>query len=111
MPIGPHLRVDTGEVSGHRLISLVGDVDLASCSIAEDAMQGLSGSSVVLDLRKVDFIDSTGLKLLVTQQSEFDDHGGSLVLVVEDDTIVRRLLDMTRLAEAFRIARSLGELD
>lgn len=111
MPIEPQLSIQSSDGGPRRVIALEGEFDLASSPLAGRALEGLTSSNVVLDLRKVDFIDSSGLEMLVTQQAQFDEEGGSLVLLVDDTTIVQRLLVLARLADGFRIVRSIGDLD
>jgi anti-sigma B factor antagonist len=58
-------RVSSGGV--HTLM-LVGDIDLLAASDLEDAIQRLcteGTSGIVLDLRKVTFMDSTGLRATI----------------------------------------------
>lgn len=111
MPIGPELEIELNGTGARHVVALNGEVDLASSPLAAEALAGLSSSNVVLDLRKVASMNSSDLELLVTQQTRFDEDGGSLAVLVADDTIVQRLLDLAPLADRFRIVRAIGDHD
>jgi len=62
------LVVRTEQDGDFQLVSLCGELDLANCKTAEaelhEAMDG-GRSQVVVDMRELEFIDSTGIALLV----------------------------------------------
>lgn len=62
----------------------------------------IDGSTVVLDLSAVAFIDSSGLSALLDARRLAEDTSGELVLR-NPSTAVSRLLQMTQLEEVFRI--------
>jgi anti-sigma B factor antagonist len=68
----------------------------------------LGGSSVVVDLAEVGFVDSTVLGLLLRYQPRFRARGGELVLV-SDDRRILRTLEITGLDRIFHIEHRLGE--
>jgi len=82
-----------------------GDLDMATAPQLEAAFEHPNGQ-VALDLGKVRFIDSTGLRALVrlreTQQR---------VVLVAPSPVVRRLLSLTRMTEVFSIADTVEALD
>jgi anti-sigma B factor antagonist len=55
---------------------------------------------VVIDLSRIDMIDSTGIGELVGYLGRFRDHRRELILVNPSDRI-RRLLEVAHLAELF----------
>ena len=57
---------------------------------------------VVLDLTAVDFIDSSGLTMLIRVRQITEDRGGSLVLTGAGEALAH-LLSLTRLDELFVI--------
>lgn len=57
---------------------------------------------VVLDLREVEFMDSTGLRVLLGAQAESDMNGHQLTLR-QPTPAVRRLMEITRTLERFTI--------
>lgn len=81
-------------------LTVVGVVDSHTASQLRDAIQahGSSPDDLVLDLAAVDFIDSSGLRIIVNAHSELDSAGRRLVLVNTSDAVAR-LLEITGLHE------------
>ena len=79
-------------------IALSGEMDLANtetpASIVREALS--SGKSVVVDLAKLEFLDSTGLAMLVAAMRE---GGEKLSFLPSEHDSVRRLLRLTGLDE------------
>lgn len=84
-----------------RRIALRGEIDLASAPDAlrrlDEAIDGHPGDTVVVDLTKVSFVDSSGLGVFVACDRRARVTGGRVVL---DGCApaVRRVLDVTGLA-------------
>lgn len=93
------------------VVSLTGEVDLHTAPEllrALDGVIGLGGTSAVVDLADVSFIDSTTLSVLLRGHKRLDQLGGKLVLVAAD----RRVLcafELPGLDRIFRIERTLAE--
>jgi anti-anti-sigma factor len=90
-------------VDGERLrIALNGEMDLANtetaASIVREALS--SGRSVIIDLAKLEFLDSTGIAMLVTATQE---GGEQLSFLPSDHNAVRRLLSLTGLDERMNL--------
>lgn len=82
---------------GQRLrISLVGEMDLANTETAETTLREalLCGKDVVIDLGKLEFLDSTGVAMLVATMRE---GGERLSFLPSEHEAVRRLLSLTGL--------------
>jgi anti-anti-sigma factor len=80
-------------------VQVSGDVDLASAAELETALRSpecKASPAVVLDLRGVPFMDSSGLQVLLGAVRE---PGNRLVVVVGDGSAVARLFDLTGVAE------------
>lgn len=85
------------------VVMLSGELDLASVGSVEAAVQELYATgfaSVVLDLRELTFIDSTGLRLLLRLDEQAWASGVALA-IIDGEGPVRRLLRLTRLADRF----------
>lgn len=106
MGLGPQLVLETTRIGEHDVIVVSGEIDLASAPRVELALEPYSGQPVVLDLRKVEFIDSAGLKVLLSQRSRLEESGGDLQLVVGHGA-VGRLLELTGVSEAFSITEAI----
>jgi anti-sigma B factor antagonist len=74
----------------------------------ETALEGFSGQEVVLDLRRVEFMDSAGLKVLLNQRLRLDESGGVLKLVIGEGAVMR-LLELTSVSDAFSISSTIDE--
>jgi anti-sigma B factor antagonist len=83
-----------------------GEIDLASAPRVGLALEPFAGQPVVLDLRRVEFMDSAGLKVLLRQRSRIEESGGDLRLVVGNGA-VGRLLELTGVSGAFSISDSI----
>lgn len=106
MGLGPQLVLETTRIGDQDVVVVTGEIDLASAPRVELALEPFSGQPVVLDLRRVEFIDSAGLKVLLSQRSRLAESGGDLQLVVGHGA-VGRLLELTGVSEAFSITESI----
>src|SRR5947209_20351423 len=63
----PNLHIRESRMNGRLRLSLTGTLDVASTPALEDRLTGLRArkSPVRLDLSNLDFIDSTGLHMLI----------------------------------------------
>jgi anti-sigma B factor antagonist len=96
-----HFRVDAHDDGDARVVAVSGELDLAAASSLEEELGRAltSGSSpIVVDLEQLDFIDSTGLSVLVRAHQQAQDRGVQLGLV-NAGAQVERLLSLTGLAE------------
>lgn len=94
------------------LIELAGELDLTNVSEIERRVEELAtpGSTVVLDLNRVTFVDSAALHLLFRLARRF---GGSarFALVVEPNALVARVLGMVGLGEVANLCSSVEAVD
>lgn len=91
-------------VEGKRLrVALQGEMDLANAECAGEVLREAlgSGMSVVVDLAKLEFLDSTGLALLVDAMR---DSGERLCFLPSEHAAVSRLLTLTGLDERMNFA-------
>jgi anti-sigma B factor antagonist len=61
-------------------VSLIGDVDMATEEQVVDALSPFAGRAVIVDLSRVGFIDSSGMRALVLGKRASDAAGGSVAL-------------------------------
>jgi anti-anti-sigma factor len=87
---------DTVAAQRHTL-ALTGELDLGSASKLEQAVREVcvSGSELVIDLRKVTFMDSTGLRVLIVAGALCEENGHELRIIPGED--IQRILEMTGL--------------
>jgi anti-sigma B factor antagonist len=80
-----------------------GDLDMGTATILGDAIRGAiegGASRVVVDLRGLDFMDSTGITLVTRFNNESHRDGFNLELIPGKPRIMR-LFELTGLAEYF----------
>lgn len=99
------LQVTTSDRPDGVHVELTGELDLATAPKLDDELgrveEGAPGV-IVLDLRPLSFMDSSGLRALLAADSRARDAGRRLVLVRGDER-VQRVLRITRLDERLEI--------
>ena len=86
----------------------VGDLDIASAPALSEAVEsavGASAQTVTIDLRRVGFMDSSGIRALVTAYRRSRRAGFSLALL-PGPPAVQRLLEATGLDDVLGTARA-----
>jgi anti-sigma B factor antagonist len=94
------------------LVQVSGELDLASGPALDAELEGFAGPDttlVVVDLRELEFMDSTGLSILVRAHRRLAAEGCELSLV-QGPPQVQRLLNLTGVGERLRIAATPDEL-
>jgi anti-sigma B factor antagonist len=73
------------------IVRVDGELDLGTAPKLADELElpTASGKRVVLDLTGCEFIDSSGLRTLLSARSAASDGGGSFALVVSDPNLLR----------------------
>lgn len=107
-----NFRVEVRSENGAPLLSVAGELDLASgptlereLEVAFDGNPGL----VILDLRQLEFMDSTGLSVLIRAHNTAQAQGQRLG-IVGGSRQVRRLLNLTGVADRLTIVESPDQL-
>jgi anti-anti-sigma factor len=105
-------RVDVRNEGRAAVIVVSGELDLASSPELEQVIEGMSESAtelLVIDLRELDFMDSTGLSIIVKAHQRFAEDGRRLGLV-KGSPQVQRLLDLTGVADRLPLVDAPEEL-
>jgi anti-sigma B factor antagonist len=105
-------RVESQGMGRAIVLALSGDLDLLSSPILEQELVRAVDSGaelVVLDLRQLAFMDSTGLHVVLAAQQRLHDVGRRFALV-RGGVQVQRLLELTGLGEILTIADSPDQL-
>lgn len=96
------LSVEVREEADATIVAATGELDLSSCGILAEALEGLNGAScVVVDLSRCTFIDSSGLAVLVRYANQSEEIQQTLRVRVSQQ--IRRIFDITRLAERLHV--------
>ena len=103
-------RVDVRIEGRGTVLELFGELDVASGPALEAELARLQDVQfLVIDLRALEFIDSTGLGILVRAHHRWRDNGHEFALV-KGLGQVERLLVLTGLAEQLPVAETAAEL-
>jgi anti-sigma B factor antagonist len=97
--------------AGATIVTFTGDLDIASEAAAAAALEAaLDGAGVlVADLRELAFIDSTGVRVLLTADRLARERGLRFG-VARGDGVVRLVFDVTRLDQRFPVVDDPVEL-
>jgi anti-anti-sigma factor len=90
--------------AGVRLV-LRGELDISSAQILEDALEKLEAgepATLLIDLRALEFMDSTGLRALVSADQRARDAARRLA-IVRGPEAVDRIFNVTRLDERLEL--------
>ena len=99
------LDVTTESQEGQTRVILSGELDIASTDELERELEALevdSPGTLILDLRKVEFIDSTGLQAVIAADERARSAGRRLV-VIRGSSAVARLFSVTQLDRRLEI--------
>jgi anti-sigma B factor antagonist len=105
------LDVATSEMGNASVLSLAGEIDVYTAPRLRQAIIDLveaGKTNLVIDMEKVDFLDSTGLGVLVGGLKRVKTNDGSLAIVATQDKILK-IFDITGLNKVFSIHGSLAE--
>ena len=93
------------------IVTMQGDLDIATEAQATGDLAGaMDGCDVlVVDLRELDFLDSTGVRVLLAADLRAREQGLRFG-VVRGDGMVARLLDVTRIDKRFPVVDDPDEL-
>ena len=106
------LQLSTRRDGERAIVTVGGEVDLETASqLGEHALEALREVSphLVVDIAGVTFMDSTGLKVLLSIQRRADLANGSFAVTGATRT-VRRILALTGLDQTFTLYDSLADL-
>jgi anti-sigma B factor antagonist len=105
----PGARVDltlaTSEVNGTTIVAVGGEIDVYTAPKLRDKITELVADGVyniVVDMEAVEFLDSTGLGVLVGGLKKVRAHDGSLELICTQDRLLK-IFRITGLAKVFVI--------
>jgi anti-sigma B factor antagonist len=99
------LEITTEQREGQTLVALVGELDIASAPQFEEGLAKLEGDTpgvLVLDLRGLEFIDSTGLRAVITADERARSTGRRFV-IVRGTAAVERVFSVTQLDQRLEI--------
>jgi len=115
-PLGPRTRpfpqewivdltITTREAEGRTVVSVAGEIDVYTAPRLREEITELVAAGtydIVIDMSEVEFLDSTGLGVLVGGLKKVRAHDGSLHLVCNQDRLLK-IFRITGLAKVFVI--------
>jgi anti-anti-sigma factor len=107
-----NFEVDVRDADQAVVIGVRGELDLASSPALEyelDSGSAADAPLVIVDLRELEFMDSTGLSVLVRAHQRATENGQRFA-VVRGPQQVQRLLSLTGVAERLTLIDSPDEL-
>lgn len=108
----PRFAFETSERGGHVLVALHGELDLVATAELEPELDRLAGAPdvdvVALDLRDLQFLDSSGLRMVVVIERRLREAGRRLVLV-RGPQPVQRVFEITRMTERLEFVETPGQ--
>lgn len=99
------LTLSTKEVDGTTIVAVGGEIDVYTAPKLRDRITELVADGVytiVIDMESVEFLDSTGLGVLVGGLKKVRAHDGSLELICTQDRLLK-IFRITGLAKVFVI--------
>jgi anti-sigma B factor antagonist len=99
------LSIELAQEPTYWTLTLAGDLDYGECSafrMSIDRILKSAPPATIVDLSGVEYLDSSGLGLLLSLSKEYGSAGGKLVLVTNET--VDNILSLTRLNGIFATA-------
>ena len=102
------LTLSTREVGGRTVVAVGGEIDVYTAPRLRDTITELVAAGnydLIIDMEQVEFLDSTGLGVLVGGLKKVRAHDGSLQLICTQDRLLK-IFRITGLAKVFTIHAS-----
>jgi anti-sigma B factor antagonist len=106
------LSIDLTQDEPYWRLTLAGELDYSECAglrMNIDRILKASPPACVVDLAGLDYLDSSGLGLLLSLSKEYGAQGGRLILITNDT--VDNILSLTRLNGIFSTAATPAEAE
>jgi anti-anti-sigma factor len=100
--------VSSARRDGGVVVAAVGEIDMSTSPQLREALRGPDAEAdpVVLDLREVTFMDSSGLGVIVGQNRRAREEGFRFAVATEGATGVQRILELSGLTAVLEIVGS-----
>jgi anti-sigma B factor antagonist len=99
-------RTQEGEAA---VIALAGELDLAGASGLERELRVIDAPALVVDLRGLEFMDSSGLRAIVVSAQHAQDAGRRFALIAGAAQVMR-VFEITRMRERFEFVADAREV-
>jgi anti-sigma B factor antagonist len=101
MPSPPLFRCETHRDGDRARVRPIGELDIATVPEVDRHLQRISEAGderIVLDLRDVSFMDSSGLRLILAWRERAGEHGGEFSIIPGSE-VVERVFETTRVRD------------
>ena len=90
-PLPPQFEIRTARINGSAYVTVRGELDIATADQLHAVLseEAANGGMLVLDIGGLEFIDSTGIRVLVVAWNESQRDGFNLRLTRGSDTVMR----------------------
>jgi anti-sigma B factor antagonist len=107
---GRPLTIRVQREAGHALVTVAGEIDIATVAQLEEQLSALAGSGrpLVADLGQVSFIDAAGLRALGRAAKQAAAHSGRMHVVCGRPQILR-LFELTGLDDRVSVTHTLAD--
>jgi anti-anti-sigma factor len=109
----PTLEFETTRNGSVAVIAATGELDLSGAAVLEAEIERLAAEpelgTIVLDMRGLEFMDSSGLRLVVLADMRAREAGRRFVLVRGSET-VHRVFEITRMSDRLEFVSDPGEV-
>ncbi len=106
------MEIEFKDLGEHKIVQVSGEVDLYNVSELKKALFSITDGkhpSVIVDLKNVNYMDSSGIGALVAGQKKMKAHNGKFALInIHDDVL--NILKLATLDRFFKIYESEEEL-
>ena len=105
------LALETREVDGRTIVAIGGEIDVYTAPRLRESITDLVAAGrydLMIDMEKVEFLDSTGLGVLVGGLKKVRAHDGSFELICNEDRLLK-IFKITGLSKVFTIHPSADE--
>jgi anti-sigma B factor antagonist len=107
------LQIDAHDHEGTAHVVLTGELDLSTIDKVEQELARVEGegpATVALDLSRLTFLDSSGLRVIVSADQRARRENRRFVVVRGPDT-VQRVFSITRLDEQLELVDDFAQID
>ncbi len=106
------MEIEFKDIGEHKIVQVSGEVDLYNVSELKKALFSITdgkSKSVIVDLKNVNYMDSSGIGALVAGQKKMKAHNGKFALMnIHDDVL--NILKLATLDKFFKIFEGEDEL-
>ena len=108
------MDIDIRDLGKHKIIAVVGDVDLYNVVELKQAIFRLLDAedvqSLIIDMKNINYMDSSGIGALVAGQKKVKTKGGKFALMNMKEDILN-ILKLATLDQFFKIYENEGQIE